>query len=241
MRGAEGDSAAEQQRRRESFERSARPLLDDVPIATTLGSAVEASAVGAAALGFVALPTAPPSCASATLAAAAAATLAASTEPPALKPAPPRSRSAGPSMSLGSGAGSSGEPPQRWDEQTAEVDEQAAARREAAAERLEGLLYDPIADDAELATADEHEGRGENAEQGESALTEQQLKTAEVVARLEGLLRVRSPTQTSKRLAKLAHITNVNDEYGGETAVLMRGLVVALIYGGLFVSMFAAP
>ena len=248
MRGAEGDSAAEQQRRRESFERSARPLpkealskVDDAPIAPTLGSAVEASAVGAAALGFAALPTAPPSCASATLAAAAAATLAPSTEPPALKPAPPRSRSAGPSMSLGSGAGSSGEPPQRWDEQTAEVDEQAAARREAAAERLEGLLYDPIADDAELATADEHEGRGENAEQGESALTEQQLKTAEVVARLEGLLRVRSPTQTSKRLAKLAHITNVNDEYGGETAVLMRGLVVALIYGGLFVSMFAAP
>ena len=144
-------------------------------------------------------------------------------------------------MSLGSGAGSSGEPPQQWDEQTAEVDEQAAARREAAAERLEGLLYDPIADDAELATADEHEGRGEAAEQGERALTEQQLKTAEVVARLEGLLRVRSPTQTSKRLAKLAHITNVNDEYGGETAVLMRGLVVALIYGGLFVSMFAAP
>ena len=150
-------------------------------------------------------------------------------------------------MSLGSGAGSSGEPPQQWDEQTAEVDEQDAARREAAAERLEGLLYDPIADDAELATADEHEGRGEaaeqgkSAEQGERALTEQQLKTAEVVARLEGLLRVRSPTQTSKRLAKLAHITNVNDEYGGETAVLMRGLVVALIYGGLFVSMFAAP
>ena len=258
MRGAEGDSAIEQQRRRASFERSARPLhaapalpkvalpkVDDAPIATTLGSAVEASAVGAAALGFAAPPIAPPSCASATLAAAAAFTLAAATEPPALKPAPPRSRSAGPSMSLGSGAGSSGEPlpPQQWDEQTAEVDEQAAARREGMAERLEGLLYDPIADDAELATADEHEGCGETAEQGqgESALTEQQLKTAEVAARLEGLLRVRSPTQTSKRLAKLAHITNINDEYGGETAVLMRGLVVALIYGGLFVSMFAAP
>ena len=258
MRGAEGESAAEQQRRRASFERSARPLrapaaalskIEDAPIATTLGSAVERGAVGAAALGVAVPPVAPTSCASATtLAPAAATTLAATAEPPALKSAASRSRSAGPSMSLGSGAGPNGEPPQQWDEQTTEgdeqtaaVDEQTAAWREGMAERLEGLLYDPIADDAELAPADEHEGRGETAEQGERALTEKQLETAEVVARLEGLLRVRSPTQASKRLAKLAHITNPNDEYGGETAVLMRGLVVALIYGGLFISMFAAP
>lgn len=264
VRGAEGESAAEQQRRRASFERSARPLrapaaalskIEDAPIATTLGSAVERGAVGAAALGVAVPPVAPTSCASATtLAAAAATTLAATAEPPALKSAASRSRSAGPSMSLGSGAGpngeqtTEGEPSQQWDEQTTEgdeqtaaVDEQTAAWREGMAERLEGLLYDPIADDAELAPADEHEGRGETAEQGERALTEKQLETAEVVARLEGLLRVRSPTQASKRLAKLAHITNPNDEYGGETAVLMRGLVVALIYGGLFISMFAAP
>ena len=266
MRGAEGESAAEQQRRRASFERSARPLrapaaalskIEDAPIATTLGSAVERGAVGAAALGVAVPPVAPTSCASATtLAAAAATTLAATAEPPALKSAASRSRSAGPSMSLGGGAGpngeqtTEGEPSQQWDEQTTEgdeqtaaVDEQTAAWREGMAERLEGLLYDPIADDAELAPADahEHEGRAETAEQGERALTEKQLETAEVVARLEGLLRVRSPTQASKRLAKLAHITNPNDEYGGETAVLMRGLVVALIYGGLFISMFAAP
>ena len=287
MRGAEGDSAAEQQRRRASFQRSARPLRaasgtseeEGEPIATNLGSAIEASAVGAAAtLGFAAPPVvAPTSCASAPLAAAAATTL---VEPPALKPTLSRSRSAGPSMSLGSGAGPSGEPPQQpqqRDEQTAEVhevDEQTAERREGGmadrredvADQLEGLLYDPIADEAELATAEElatadeqEEGRGETAEQRERALScslglellrgqgplppsaAPSVKTAEVVARLEGLLRVRSPTQTSKRLAKLAHITNVNDEYGGETAVLLRGLVVALIYGGLFVSMFAAP
>ena len=287
MRGAEGESAAEQQRRRASFQRSARPLRaasgtseeEGEPIATNLGSAIEASAVGAAAtLGFAAPPVvAPTSCASAPLAAAAATTL---VEPPALKPTLSRSRSAGPSMSLGSGAGPSGEPPQQpqqRDEQTAEVhevDEQTAERREGGmadrregvADKLEGLLYDPIADEAELATAEElatadeqEEGRGETAEQRERALScslglellrgqgplppsaAPSVKTAEVVARLEGLLRVRSPTQTSKRLAKLAHITNVNDEYGGETAVLLRGLVVALIYGGLFVSMFAAP
>ena len=251
MRGAEGESAAEQQRRRASFERSARPLrapaaalskIEDAPIATTLGSAVERGAVGAAALGVAVPPVAPTSCASATtLAPAAATTLAATAEPPALKSAASRSRSAGPSMSLGSGAGPNGEQTTEGDEQTAAVDEQTAAWREGMAERLEGLLYDPIADDAELAPADEHEGRGETAEQGERALTEKQLETAEVVARLEGLLRVRSPTQASKRLAKLAHITNPTDEYGGETAVLMRGLVVALIYGGLFISMFAAP
>ena len=229
----------------------------------------------ATTLGFAAPPVvAPTSCASAPLAAAAATTL---VEPPALKPTLSRSRSAGPSMSLGGGARPSGEPPQQpqqRDEQTAEVEEQTAERREGGmadrregvADKLEGLLYDPIADEAELATAEElatadeqEEGRGETAEQRERALScslglellrgqgplppsaAPSVKTAEVVARLEGLLRVRSPTQTSKRLAKLAHITNVNDEYGGETAVLLRGLVVALIYGGLFVSMFAAP
>ena len=91
---------------------------------------------------------------------------------------------------------------------------------------------------------DEHTGRGALRQQGEgdseSALTKEQLETAEVVARLEGLLRVRSPTQTSKRVAKLAHITDIN-EHGGETAVLMRGLVVALIYGGLFLSLCLLP
>ena len=48
--------------------------------------------------------------------------------------------------------------------------------------------------------------------------------------------------QTSKRLAKLAHITDI-EESGGETAVLLRGLVVCLvglIYGGGLVSMIAA-
>lgn len=53
---------------------------------------------------------------------------------------------------------------------------------------------------------------------------------------------MRSPTQTSNRLAKLAHITDL-DESGGETAVLVRGLViclVGLIYGGVLASMFAA-
>ena len=91
---------------------------------------------------------------------------------------------------------------------------------------------------------DEHTGRGALRQQeegdSESALTEEQLETAEAVARLEGLLRVRSPTQTSKRVAKLAHITDIN-EHGGETAVLMRGLVVALIYGGLFLSLCLLP
>ena len=148
-------------------------------------------------------------------------------------------------MSLGDGAGPGGEPPRQWEEQTAEVEEQIAEVEEQIAEvastwpeRLDGLLYVPIADQAELATLDTIEGRGENDDQ--RTATDEQLKTAEVVARLEGLLRVRSPTLTSKRLAKLAHV-NLNDEYGGETAVLMRGFVVALIYGGLFFSLFAAP
>ena len=51
-----------------------------------------------------------------------------------------------------------------------------------------------------------------------------------------------NPNQTSKRLAKLAHITDI-EESGGETAVLLRGLVVCLvglIYGGGLVSMIAA-
>ena len=51
-----------------------------------------------------------------------------------------------------------------------------------------------------------------------------------------------TPNQTSKRLAKLAHITDI-EESGGETAVLLRGLVVCLvglIYGGGLVSMLAA-
>ena len=166
-----------------------------------------------------------------------------------------RSRSAGPSMSLGSGAGPSWEPPHLWEDlggllaswcHDGLVDGQTAARREGRRDRLEGLLYDAIAEPAERVAVDEHTGRGALRQQGEgdseSALTKEQLETAEVVARLEGLLRVRSPTQTSKRLAKLAHITDI-EESGGETAVLLRGLVVCLvglIYGGALVSMLAA-
>ena len=156
-----------------------------------------------------------------------------------------RSRSAGPSMSLGSGAGPSWEPPYLWEDLGGLLASwsrgagQTAARREGRRDRLEGLL-----EQAERVAVDEHTGRGALRQQeegdSESALTKEQLETAEVVARLEGLLRVRSPTQTSKRVAKLAHITDIN-EHGGETAVLMRGLVVALIYGGLFLSLCLLP
>ena len=162
----------------------------------------------------------------------------------------PRSRSAGPSMSLGSGAGPSWEPPHLWEDLGGLLASwsngagQTVARREGRRDRLEGLLYDAIAEPAERVAVDEHTGRGALRQQGEgdseSALTKEQLETAEVVARLEGLLRVRSPTQTSKCVAKLAHITDIN-EHGGETAVLMRGLVVALIYGGLFLSLCLLP
>jgi hypothetical protein len=82
--------------------------------------------------------------------------------------------------------------------------------------------------------------RGEG--DSERARAEEQREAAQPVARLEGLLRVRSPTPASKRLAKLAHITDI-DERTGETAVLMRGLVVCLVgltYGGVLVSSFAA-
>ena len=96
------------------------------------------------------------------------------------------------------------------DKQTAEV-----------VKRLEGLLYVPIADQAELAAAHENEGRSE---------TQTDKQTSEVVARLERLLRVQSPTKTSQRLAKLAAVDE--NENKGETYVLMRGLVVVLTYAG---------
>ena len=110
---------------------------------------------------------------------------------------------------------------------------------------------------------DEHTGRGAPRRQrlrlsmrlqgegdSERALAEEQREAAQAVARLERLLRVRSstpeptpePTPASTRLAKLAHITDI-DERTGETAVLLRGLVVCLVgltYGGVLVSSFAA-
>lgn len=196
VRGAEGDSAAEQQRRRASFKQSA--VTSARPAATTLGSAAEAGTVGPATRAFTPL-VAQTSCT--TTATAAVAAIAAAAKPPARKPAP--SRSSSPSMRLGSGASSSGESPQLG-------------------ETSNGAVPAPTA-----APTDETDEQSA-------------LKTAEVVARLEGLLRVRSPTQTSKRLAKLAAI-DLYAEDSGETHVLMRGLVVALTYGALFVGLCVAP
>ena len=207
VRGTEGGSAAEQQRRRASYERSV--------VTATLGFAAKAGPEGSPTVVVTAPIVSPTACA--TTAIAAAATIAAAPEPPALKPAP--SRSTRPSMSLGSGASPNGEPPQRRDKQTAEV-----------VKRLEGLLYVPIADQAELAAAHENEGRSE---------TQTDKQTSEVVARLERLLRVQSPTKTSQRLAKLAAVDE--NENKGETYVLMRGLVVVLTYGALFVGLCVSP